>query len=199
MSSISALCHFKCYTGIDSIGLLSKCNDAFLRELIKLSRYWCAGSPWDFGFCVGANGMIETVEAGCVCRGIYRPNKKLHHDSIGYCRILESLNLPSDSKARNFCSTISPFSDPPVMRQASAMPVQSVSQSFSNPHLLLLRHLAIMLTAEKVDNLNCIPTKQHKSVHSSISHFGRFSTAMQTVSLEIDGQIPLNDHRITVC
>lgn len=126
--------------------------------------------------------------------------KKLHHNSTGYCRILVSLNLPSDSKARNFRSVIGPLSDPPVMRQASAMSVQSVSHLFSNTHPLLLRHLALMLTVEKVDNLNCIPTKQYKSVQSSISHCGRFLTAVQTVRwLEIDGQMPLNYHRITAC
>lgn len=155
MSSISALCHFKCYTGIDSIGLLSKCNDAFLRELIKLSRYWCAGSLWDFGFCVGANGMIETAETVCVRRRIYWPKKKkLHHDSIGYCRIFVSLKLPSDSKARNFHSAIGPLSDPPVMRHTSTVPIQSISHpfSYSNTYSLLFWHLALRFSTEKVDN-----------------------------------------------
>lgn len=157
MSSISALCHFKCYTGIDSIGLLSKCSDAFLRELIKLSRYWCA-SPWDFGFCVGANGMIKTAETVCVHRGIYWTKKSY---IIGYCRILVFLNLPSDSKALNFRSAIGPLSDL-LLWGRSAQCRYKVWTIHFQTHPLLLRHLALMLTAEEVDNLNFIPTKQHK-------------------------------------
>lgn len=161
LSSISALCHFKCYTGIDSIGLLSGCNDVFFRELIKLFWYWCTGSLWVWVFVLGKLFDWSSRDTLWTQRDLLSKRK----DIMTICDAVVWVSLNPGVLESQIC----PLASPPVMMQANATSVQHVSHQFLNTRLLLLQHLPLGVTPGKVDNLNRIPIKWHRSVQSSIS------------------------------